>query len=465
MQSQNVFRDEPKVWPYLVIGAGIIGSCTALQLRRHGLEVALIDPLDASRAASYGNAGVISAGSIFPIASPSVKEKRWTYLRGHDPGVRVRWGQLPFIRPWLRQFDRACALDAQQRTVDWLAEFTRQAFPAHQRLADLLGSHQHLSYPGWLKAYRDSKAWEKAAGEREMLQQKGISIELLNAAQLNELEPALARVFSNACLIRDAAAVQAPERLVSLVHRAFVDAGGVLIRGQVRRLGQTESGPDHPVSVHCADLQMLARQVVIAAGAWSHQLVDPILGRRIAFASERGYHQHFALRPGHARLGRAVYDVAKGLVLSPQGHDADQLPIPQGSQVIRVLTGVELGTVDMTPSFAMLDRCIAEAKSLLPLLPEPLAQPWVGNRPSTPDGLPVIGWASARKRVMLAFGHGHIGFSTGPLTAELVTRELLGNQPFSINAQFEAGSSRGPQPLPDTPPLDLAACSVQRLLQ
>ena len=49
---------------------------------------------------------------------------------------------------------------------------------------------------------------------------------------------------------------------------------------------------------------------------------------------------------------------------------------------------------------------------------------WYGHRPSTPDGLPVIGESQRARDVVFAFGHGHVGLASGPITGKLVADAL-----------------------------------------
>ena len=56
----------------IVIGAGIVGACTAWNLARRGLKVALIERDGPGRGCSFGNAGAISFGSVVPLAMPGV---------------------------------------------------------------------------------------------------------------------------------------------------------------------------------------------------------------------------------------------------------------------------------------------------------------------------------------------------------------------------------------------------------
>jgi D-amino-acid dehydrogenase len=123
-------------------------------------------------------------------------------------------------------------------------------------------------------------------------------------------------------------------------------------------------------------------------------------------------------------LSRPVFDVAGGYVMSPM----------QGT--IRVLSGVELGRPDDPPNHAQIDAVVADARQSLPLDPSPAHKVWMGSRPSTPDGLPVIGAAPRHPRVFLAFGHGHIGFANGPVTGLAVAQLITGEAPAFPLAPF-----------------------------
>ena len=57
------------------------------------------------------------------------------------------------------------------------------------------------------------------------------------------------------------------------------------------------------------------------------------------------------------------------------------------------------------------------------------ASRWMGHRPSTPDGLPVIGPSAQHPDIVHAFGHGHVGLAAAPATAELVADLLAGRTP------------------------------------
>ena len=138
------------------------------------------------------------------------------------------------------------------------------------------------------------------------------------------------------------------------------------------------------------------------------------LGYRFPLAAERAYHRHYRTR---ANLTRPVHDVDGAYALAPCGDE------------VRLLTGIELARPDDPPSPTQLARVLPEAAGTLALAEPVDAEPWCGSRPSTPDGLPIIGQAPWHPNLFLAFGHGHIGFSTGPITGRILADLIDGAAP------------------------------------
>ena len=139
------------------------------------------------------------------------------------------------------------------------------------------------------------------------------------------------------------------------------------------------------------------------------------LGVDIPMGFERGYHMHYAAGSAASALQRPIYDTAGGYVLSPM------------EQGLRLSTGVELNRCDAPMKPVQLDAAEAAARQALPLgerLQHPL---WMGRRPTLPDSRPIIDQMPGRPGLWLAFGHQHIGFSTGPGTAALLAAMMLGD--------------------------------------
>lgn len=421
--------EEPKNWDCVVVGAGIVGACSALQLRRLGLSVLLVDPLQPLRAASYGNAGVVSAASIFPMTGPHVHANLWRYFRGADPGLRLRYLAMPRIHSWVQSFLAHATANHREYAALALAGFTRAAWPAHERLADLLGSRDQLLHRGWLYLYRSLASFSAGEGGRRILKDHDVDYLELKRSDLSDLEPILKPSYAHALWIKEAGQVLQPGLLVERIINQFTESGGVLLRGQAERLyTDSEQQAGSTVVELSGRLEVRAKRVVIAAGAWSNQL----LPKKIPFAAERGYHREFNLAAPQG-LRHAIYDVERGWVVSPQTARGER---------VRILSGVELGLPDQSPNFSMLRSSVDSAADVLPIDRQSGLSPWWGSRPSTPDGFPVMGWMG-RTSVLLAFGHGHIGLSTGPLTGEWVAEQVgrsLQGQKQEVGGRFDVSA-------------------------
>ena len=87
----------------IVIGAGIAGAVSAVELLRDGHQVTIIEPGPAGgeQSASYGNGGWLSPSSVLPISSPGLWKKVPGYLSDPLGPLTIRWSYLLKALPWL----------------------------------------------------------------------------------------------------------------------------------------------------------------------------------------------------------------------------------------------------------------------------------------------------------------------------------------------------------------------------
>lgn len=404
----------------VVVGGGMVGLACAIALKDRGLDVVLCDPGEARARTSYGNAGVVSRGSILPMSSPALWGKLPAYLRNADRGLRLRYAHLPRIIPYTAHFLASARASRWRRAAAALLPLTSAAYPAHERLAVRAGTSERLQRTGWLKAYRTQAAFEAAALEREILSGHGVAFDILDTAGIRDLEPALVRPYARAMLLTETGSVREPGRLIEACEALFAGLGGRRLRGSVESLSPEAEGWR---VVHEAGA-VRSKQVVLAAGAASGSIARS-LGYRFAVAAERGYHRHYALHPDSPPLTRPVLDTGAGSILSPMGDHR-----------VRVLSGVELNARDAAPDHTQIEAASREAGETLRLGGPLDNEPWLGSRPSTPDGMPVIGPAPRHRGLLFAFGHGHIGLSTGPITGEIVADLATGRTPAVPVAPF-----------------------------
>jgi D-amino-acid dehydrogenase len=403
----------------IVIGAGIIGVSAAIAVQQRGSSVILLDRREPGQETSYGNAGVLSSGSIMPVNGPAIWKGLPKYLSNQHPAMRWRRGWPLANTAWGLRFLANATPTATSLRSAALHGLIQGSLKVHRQWIHEAGVSHRLRETGWLKAWR-SDGHAAAAAEQAFLQSFGIGSDVLDRQGISGLEPAIQPIYQTGLLHKDTASVDSPGAVVRAYAQMFAAAGGVIRHGEATAL--TRAGDEWLVTMSdAASAQKLtARHVVVALGPWSPDLLKP-LGYAVPMAFERGYHQEFK-RQASRGLKRPIHDVDSGFVITP---------VEVG---LRITSGVEFAPRDAASSFAQLDAAILRADEIVQL-GEPAGDPWRGARPTLPDSLPMIGLATRHDRLWLAFGHQHIGFSTGPGTGVALAAMISGAPPpFDVTA-------------------------------
>ena len=402
-----------------VLGAGIVGVSVAFAARQRGLSVVLIDRREPGSETSYGNAGVLSSGSIVPLNQPSLWKLLPKYLTNRHPALR--WDPAWAIRnvDWIARFLANTTSARVKPRAAALHGLIRASLKLHREWIVSADAAQRIRETGWLRVWR-SAGDSAAKAEQALLAEYGIPSELLDRQALSALEPGIVPVYQAGLLHTDTASVDSPGAVVKAYARAFVGAGGHIRRSDIKAIAREGDG----WRVMLADGAIVARHVVVALGPWSAELLRP-LGYRVPLASERGYHQEFKPNPART-LRRPIHDSDGAFVMTPMENG------------IRITTGVQLTARDAPSSFAQLEAAIPLARSVAEF-GEAVGEPWRGARPTLPDSLPMIGPAPRHPRLWLAFGHQHIGFTTGPATGAAIAAMIGGSPPPFDTAPFAPG--------------------------
>ncbi len=172
-----------------------------------------------------------------------------------------------------------------------------------------------------------------------------------------------------------------------------------------------------------------AEQVVVAAGAWSKQLLDP-LDVRIPLETERGYHAMLT-SPG-VELRMPISNESRSFGVTPMEHG------------LRVVGTVEIAGLDAPPNEVRARMLLDHIRGMFPDVDTREHGFWMGFRPSTPDSLPILGEARRRKDLYLALGHGHFGMTGGPPSVKIVSDLVFGRAPIVDVSPYGADRFRRP---------------------
>ena len=398
----------------------MVGTACALELQRCGFAVTLVDMQQPGSATSHGNAGVMTRSSIVPLNNPALWQALPALLSNRSVGLRYRPGYLARNLGWALGFALSTGERRFQQTVRALDQLIGLSLVEHRRLLLESGQLHRLRSDGWIFLYRQLAQTEAMRLQLAAFAACGVRVAELDRAAIAALEPALRPVFARGLHVLDALSVDNPAAVVRGYAGLFGQRGGRLLQRSARGLRPDADG----WTVQLDDGSPLqASQVVVALGPWSKDFLRGI-GLKVPLAYERGYHMHYAAGAG-AALTRPLYDAQGGYVLSPM------------QQGLRLSTGVELAALDAPPNHAQLELAEQAARQAIALGPRLDPQPWLGARPTLPDSRPMIGELPAPRRgLWAAFGHQHIGFSTGPGTARLLATLVCEQAPAIDAAAF-----------------------------
>jgi len=395
----------------VVVGAGIIGTTTALVLLQQGWSVTLVDAREPGLETSYGNTGVLVDNPWMVINSRALWGRLPRILAGRDPAARVRPGFLVRHPLLFGRFLGLAATDHAVKAAEAILSLLRPSQAQHRiwmREFDLMSIGRET---GWLKLFRSQAVRQAFALEAALITDSVTAHLLLDGDDVRALEPGLRLATAGGLLLTGAISLSDPVSLTRGYAARVRALGGRILRGRVSRL---IPGDRAGWTVEIGQgLSEEGRHLVVAAGPWSGELLRP-LGYRIPMFWERGYHLHLAAPDDGPAIGRAIHDLAGGYVMTPQDRG------------IRITSGVEIAHRDAAPDRRMVDGAVQAARSLAGLGAVREAEPWLGSRPSLIDGLPLIGAAPRHAGLWLNFGHHHIGMSLSAGSALLLAEMMRG---------------------------------------
>jgi D-amino-acid dehydrogenase len=409
----------PRSFDVAVIGGGVIGLSIARSTAARGAQVVVLEADRIGRSASYGNAGLIVPSFSLPLANPQSIRGLPDLLWGKDRSLKLKLRLDPAFLRWTLQFLAACRQERMLATARAISMLAKHSLDLMAQW-DTTGGQFGFQQKGWLHLYQTAAGLEAGRAEAEMLRGIGMTVDELTAAEALEFEPGLVESPFGALYYPGEAQVDPVAFCHWLAERAIEENVQIIESTHVERLIAEET---RVVGVQLADDQLHVGKVVVAAGAWSGQLTQPLLGW-LPLEPAKGYSLTFV--DAARKPDRPLMWVEKHVVMTPFD---DRL---------RVTTGLDLVGFDDGMDKAMevkLQETAADWVGEVSAESDP--QAWFGYRPLTPDGRPILGPTERYPNLFLATGHGQLGVTLAPATGELLAAQLTGEaapvdtQPFS----------------------------------
>ena len=389
----------------VVVGGGIVGVCCALALLREGRKTAILSrDFPGEETAILASCGLIAPGEIAPLSKPGIWRKAPGWLLNPTGPLSIRPAALPRIFPWLLRFAANSTPRRNDEIAESLAALTRLAMQSHMEMLAPLGLQNLIGGRPLLRAFSSRSGFEHGKREAARFQRRlGFAADILEGEAAREAEPTLAPGFAGAILMDDWLSVSDPRIFVKKLAGAFVENGGIVLRGEARDF-ESEDGRVLAVC-DSAGGRTRAERFVLAAGTATKALAAR-MNVFLPIEGVAGYHT-FIENPG-VKLHCATGWEEGGFIVTPY---ADGLG---------AAGTVEFSGIQAKPNYARARIIVERAKKLLPGLQAENGTARAGWRPMCPDTLPVIGPAPTRRNVHIAGGHGQLGLTLGPITARLI---------------------------------------------
>jgi D-amino-acid dehydrogenase len=388
-----------------VVGAGMVGLATAWFLQEHGAEVTVLDRTGVAAGSSWGNAGWLTPGLATPLPEPAVLGYGVRAVLSPSSPVYVPPTADPRLLSFLARFARNSTQPRWEQAMSALVGINAHALPAFDTLTEggvPAPTHEAKSF---LAAYRTERERETLLAEVEHIRAAGqpLEFDVLTGADAREVEPSLSDEVGAALRLHDQRFINPGEFVHALADAVRARGGSIVTGVEVASDGVVDCGATVEVAGSTYDV------AVLATGAWLGPLARRF-GVRTLVQAGRGY--SFSVPIEHVPAG-PVYFPAQRVACTPLG---DRLRVA--------------GMMEFRAPDAPLDqrRIGAITAAAAPLLRgadlDQREDEWVGARPCTPDGLPLIG-ATRSPRVFAAGGHGMWGITLGPATGKLLAEQIV----------------------------------------
>ncbi|MDC0426955.1 FAD-binding oxidoreductase [Pelagibacteraceae bacterium] len=384
-----------------IVGAGIQGICTGLQLLKKNIPVTIFDKNDPAKMASYGNAGHFSPYAVLQFNRPDVLVNIPKMLFSSYGPLALKWNYVPKMIPWMWKFVKNCNTKSMLHTAKYMHQILDLSLDAYDDAFKEIDTTGLIEKKGIIYGWSNENLKSRSL-EIKVREDLGIKQTLISKKEILDLEPNLQPIFESGVLFEHAWHARDPYAISKKFFDLFIEKGGKFIKENVIHIGQTNSDE---TLIKTEDREYIFEKTVIACGAFSKKLTDQ-LGENIPLDTERGYHVHF--KGMDHLLSRAVINLDRGFGLTPM------------NQGMRAVGTVELGGFNNPPSKKRIDYIIRCAKELLPQL-DKHEDEWLGFRPTLPDFLPVLGPSQKNKNIIYAFGHHHLGWTLGAITGKIVS--------------------------------------------
>lgn len=403
----------------MVVGAGMVGLSAAWFLQAEGVRVTVVDRAGVAAGSSWGNAGWLAPALTLPLPDPAILGGGIKATLKPSSPVYVPMTANPRLLTFLLDFVRHCTPARWRAAMTVFAEANRQGVGAFDEIATDLAESVRAAEP-FLAAFTSEDDRQTLLEEFEHVRELGVETpaELLDGDAMHALEPALGDAVTCGVRLRDQRFIN-PGRFVHALADAVRHRGAEIRTDvDVRDVTETPGGVRLDVA---GGAPITADAVVIATGSWLGSLARGV-GVRTIVQAGRGY--SFTVQPDHMPVA-PMYFPAQRVACTPLGDG------------LRVAGMMEFRKPDAPLDPRRIAAIIDAAEPMLTGVDwAARTDEWVGSRPCTADGLPLVG-RTRSSRVFVSGGHGMWGIALGPLSGKLLAAHIVRGDTPGLLSSFD----------------------------
>ena len=400
-----------------VVGAGIVGICSAYFLKKSGFKVTLIDREDPGTMTSFGHACSFADYANVPVNYPGLIWDIPKMLLKKDGPLAVDFFYILKNIPWALSFLKNCKKEKVDEIASSLTNLLKHSQISYDEIFKEVNVQEYISHEENLYLFDTKKSLENYEYANVIRKNNRVKVRNLNKEEVKELEPNIADVYYAGQLFIGSRHTTNPLAISTKIFEKFLELGGIYIKQNVTNLIQKENN----IEIYLGNKKINFDKMIVCAGAWSNKIAN-LLGENFPLDTERGYH--------------ILFNTNEKLIKRPVAWSESGFYLIQIHDGVRAAGTVEIAGINKKPNLKRIKMIERQSRKVLPQLGE-IKSTWMGRRPTLPDSLPIIGESSKNKNIIYAFGHQHIGWTLGAITGKIVSTITNGKKP---NINIEAYS-------------------------
>ena len=398
-----------------VVGAGIVGICTAYFLQKSGYSTTIIDKEDPGTMTSFGHACTFADYANIPVNSPTIFKDIPSMLFKKDGPLSLNLFYLMRNLPWAFQFLKNCRKKKVEEIATSLANLLKHSQLSYDQIFEEVSVSEYIKNEENIYLFDSKKAYDDYKYATLIRKKNNVKVVELSKNEINDLEPNLAPVYYSGQLFVGSRHTTNPLSISRKIFKNFLLRGGKYIKENVKNDSQKENS----IEVSLENKRIECDEMIICAGAWSN-IIANMVGENFPLDTERGYH--------------VLFETDQQLINRPIAWSESGFYLIQIEDGIRAAGTVEIAGLNKSPNNQRTNMIERQSRKILPQLGK-VKSTWMGRRPTLPDALPIIGRSEKNKNILFAFGHQHIGWTLAAVTGKAINELIKGNKPnFDINA-------------------------------